>query len=154
MIRIIQIYCKRFANPPTLFFTTGLVAWWLGGLFASLLGCKVSLYLLKHIGLKKYWKFYVFFGQNPQNSLKIAQWQVPGHSWVPFLTTGRLLERPQGPWLRSTTCFLASFRSPWTPQKSTKNRSLAKKEVPGINFNAVSSQMSFFSLRDSIFIVF
>jgi len=52
---------KTLREPADPFFPTGLMAWVVGGLFVSLLGCKVSLYLLKHIGLKKYEKIHRFF---------------------------------------------------------------------------------------------
>ena len=91
------------------------------------------------------------FGQNPQNSLKIAQWQVPGHSWVPFLTMGRLLERPGGLSVGRTRWFLAIFGSPWRSKNRQKIDPWLKKRSQGSFFNAFLSRMWFYSLWGSIF---
>ena len=77
---------------------------------------------------------------------------MPGHSWVPFLTTWRLLERPKGSYLRSTTWFLTIFGSPWRPKNRPKIDPWLKKTSQGSFFNAFLSRMWFYSLWGSIFL--
>ena len=81
----------------------------------------------------------------------MASWQVPDHSWVSFLTTGRLLERPKGHSLRRTRWFLAIFGSPWRPKNRPKIDPWLKKRPQGSFFNAFLSRVWFYSLWGWIF---
>ena len=61
--------------------------------------------------------------------MKIAQWQAPDHFWVSFLTTGRILERPQGLSPESLT-LLESFLGPLGCPQIHKKSILRPKRGP------------------------
>ena len=89
-----------------------------------------SVNIFLHYSAKFRWNFIRIGATFVENCLMAGAWPFLGT----FFDHGEAPGASQGPWSQKVPLVFSNFWIPLETQKSTKNRSLAKKEVPGIVF--------------------